>query len=60
MQNEVISMRKVNETVAKIVVNMALTAAKIDVNSTCLFKFYQEKLDSQTESLRKYHDKKNS
>ena len=37
MQNEVIRVRKVNETVAKIVVNMALTAVKIDVNSTCLF-----------------------
>ena len=37
MQNEVIKVRTVNETVAKIVVNMALTAVKIDVNSTCLF-----------------------
>lgn len=53
-------MIKVNEAIAKKIVNMAFNAARVDVNSTCRVKFYQERLDSQTEALRKYHDKKNS
>lgn len=60
MQNEVIKVIKVNEAIAKKIVNMAFNAARVDVNSTCRVKFYQERLDSQTEALRKYHDKKNS
>lgn len=60
MQNEVIKVKKVNNMIGKILFNTALKAADVTVNSVCNFKFYQEKLDTQTEALRKYHDKKNS
>lgn len=60
MQNEVIKMKKINRLIGKIVYSTALKAAEKEVNSVCTTKFYQEKLDSQTEILRKYHDKKNS
>lgn len=60
MQNEVIRVKKVSVLIGKIVYSTALRAAEKEVNSACKFRFYQEKLDSQTEALRKYHDKKNS
>lgn len=53
-------MKKINRLIGKIVYSTALKAAEKEVNSVCTTKFYQEKLDSQTEILRKYHDKKNS
>ena len=60
MQNEVIKVKKINRLIGKIVYSTALKAAEKEVNSVCKFKFYQEKLDVQTEVLRKYHDKKNA
>lgn len=60
MQNEVINVKKTKEILAKMVYNTALKTAEVAVNSVCWSVFYQEKLDSQTEALRKYHDKKNS
>lgn len=53
-------MKKINRLIGKIVYSTALKAAEKEVNSVCKFRFYQEKLDSQTEALRKYHDKENS
>lgn len=53
-------MKKINRLIGKIVYSTALKAAEKEVNSACKFRFYQEKLDVQTEVLRKYHDKKNS
>lgn len=60
MQNEVMKVKKINRLIGKIVYSTALKAAEKEVNSACKFRFYQEKLDVQTEVLRKYHDKKNS
>ena len=60
MQNEVMKVKKVSELIGKIVYSTALKSAEKEVNSVCNFRFYQETLDSQTEALRKYHDKKNS
>lgn len=60
MRNEVMNMKETKDLLAKIVYNTALITAEVAVNSTCWAVFYQEKLDSQTEALRKYHDKKNS
>lgn len=60
MQNEVIKVKKINRLIGKIVYSTALKAAEKEVNSACTTKFYQEKLDSQTDILKKYHDKKNS
>ena len=60
MQNEVIKVKKINRLIGKIVYSTALKAAEKEVNSVCGSRFYQETLDSQTEALRKYHDKKNS
>lgn len=60
MQNEVIRVKKMNEIVGKIVFNTAVKTAELAVNSACWTIFYQEKLDSQTDVLKKYHDKKNS
>ncbi|MBQ6995162.1 MAG: cyclic lactone autoinducer peptide [Lachnospiraceae bacterium] len=53
-------MKKINRLIGKIVYSTALKAAEKEVNSACTTKFYQEKLDSQTDILKKYHDKKNS
>ena len=60
MQNEVINVKKTKDILAKMVYNTALKTAEVAVNSVCWSVFYREKLDSQTEALRKYHDKKNS
>lgn len=32
--------------------------SNLTVNSTCCGRFYQEKLDTQLDTLRKHHDKK--
>lgn len=53
-------MKKISRLIGKIVYSTALKAAEKEVNSACTTKFYQEKLDAQTEVLRKYHDEKNS
>lgn len=60
MHNEVIKVKKVNKLIGKIVYNTALKTAEVAVNSVCWAVFYQEKLDSQTDGLKKYHDKYNS
>lgn len=39
----------------KSIYNLALFMAVISVNITCHCRFYQEKLDPQLDSLKKYH-----
>lgn len=41
----------------KILYAMAVVMANVAVNTTCHGRYYQEELNPQLDSLRKYHDK---
>lgn len=41
----------------KVLYSFVIVMAGVAVNSTCFCRFHQEKLDSQLDSLKKYHDK---
>lgn len=43
---------------ANIMYSFVKISSSLAVNSTCCGRFYQEKLDKQLDSLRKYHDEK--
>lgn len=47
---------KLSSKFAKILYSLALVMAGVAVNSTCFCRYYQEKLDPQLDSLKKYHD----
>lgn len=40
----------------KVLYSLALFMAGVAVNSTCFCRYYQEKMDPQLDSLKKYHD----
>lgn len=50
-------MKRMKSAVSKLVFNVAFRMADFSVNSLCYGKFYQEKLDPQTEALKKYYDR---
>lgn len=56
-------MKRIKSAASKLVFDIAFRMADFSVNSLCYSKYYQEKLDPQTEVLKKYyakesHDKK--
>lgn len=46
-----------NSEFVKTMYNMVLKVADVSVNSTCHFRFYQEKMNPQLDTLKKYHEK---
>lgn len=51
-------MEKIYMFLANIMYSFVKISSSLAVNSTCCGRFYQEKLDKQLDSLRKYHDEK--
>lgn len=49
-------MKKAYTRLSKIIFQIIVTAATISVNTTCTARYYQEKLDDQLQTLRKYKD----
>ena len=45
-----------NSKLVKTMYNMVLKVADVSVNSTCYFRFYQEKMNPQLNTLKKYHE----
>lgn len=50
-------MKRIKSAAGKLVFNVAYRMADLSVNTLCYHKFYQEKLDPQTEILKKYYTK---
>ena len=50
-------MKRIKSAASKIVFDIAFRMADFSVNSLCYSKYYQEKLDPQTEILKKYYTK---
>lgn len=48
---------KIIHSFAKIVCSLSVFMAGIAVNTTCHGRYYQEKMDEQLDSLKKYYDK---
>ncbi len=40
----------------KLLYSLAMVMAGMAVNSTCFVRYHQEKMDSQLDALKKYHD----
>ncbi len=49
-------MKKIKENLVKLMYSLTLVIATVAANSTCFFRFYQEEMDSQLDSLKKYHE----
>lgn len=57
---EVLSMnRNMVKRLAAVISKMAFLIALVSVNTTCIHKYYQEELDEQLDSLRKYSIEEN-
>ena len=50
------SLKSVSEKWLVVLYGVVIALASLAVNSACISRFYQEKLDSQLDSLKKYHD----
>ena len=51
-------MRKnISTKLVKVLYTFAVFMANVAVNTTCYHRYYQEELNPQLDSLRKYHDK---
>ena len=50
------SLKTVSEKWLMVLYGVAIALAGLAVNSACFSRFYQEELDSQLDSLKKYHD----
>lgn len=50
-------MKRIKSAASKLVFDIALRMADFSINTLCYSKYYQEKLDPQTEKLKKYYDK---
>lgn len=49
-------MGKIYSCFSKVLFQIIMAAAIVSVNSTCTGRYYQEKLDDQLQTLRKYKD----
>lgn len=49
-------MKRIKSAAGKLVFDIAFCMADLSVNTLCYHKFYQEKLDPQTEVLKNYID----
>ena len=52
-----VGMKRIKSAASKLVFDIAFRMADFSVNSLCYSKYYQEKLDPQTEILKKYYTK---
>lgn len=50
------SLKSLNAKLIMVLYGLVVFLAGVVVNTTCISRFYQEELDSQLDSLRKYHD----
>lgn len=50
------SFKMVSEKWLMLLYSVVIALAALAVNSACFSRFYQEKLDSQLDSLKRYHD----
>ncbi len=50
------SLKAVSEKWLVVLYGVVVFLAGLAVNTSCASRFYQEKLDSQLDSLKKYHD----
>ncbi len=51
--------RNMVKRLAAVISKMAFLIALVSVNTTCIHKYYQEELDEQLDSLRKYSIEEN-
>ncbi len=49
-------MRKVYTRLSKILFQIIMAVAVMSVNTTCTTRYYQERLDDELQTLRKYKD----
>lgn len=49
-------MKKLYYRISKILFGLVMMAAMVSINITCDRRYYQEKLSSQLDGLRKYKD----
>ena len=47
---------KLKKYILSVLCTLATLAATVEVNSTCNYHFYQEKLSPKLTSLKKYHE----
>ena len=47
---------KVSPKLVKLLYSFTLIMASVAANTTCHSRYYQEKMDPQLDSLKKYHD----
>lgn len=49
-------MKNLSNKLSKVLCSLAIMAATVAVNSACLWRFYQEEMDEQLNSLNRYKD----
>lgn len=56
MHKEDLKMENLSSKLSKAVCDLAIAMADIAVNSACSWHYYQEEMDDQLDSLKRYQD----